>query len=204
MRGPWAVAVGLAGLLLAVLPLTAGAHPGAADTLVTMAFDGAIEFQPGLCLPGDTPSCVGPHESQFKATTARCRAAGTLEGAALPVDAACRLEFAGFLRPNVEGVAKPNCVSAETFSSDRAAAFGPGANKGVTVSGSTRAASISYPARLGGLITMTGWLDDADPDADPAGDHRLVLHIDARPMEGDCVTAPLTRVEMSNGVAFVQ
>jgi hypothetical protein len=175
--------------------------PSQGDTFVVLSgITGTIEITDGLCLPGDTPSCVGPYEAQAHITSATCSAAGELEGVQIPDGSSCQFDASAFMRPNVEGVTKPSCGSSYTFTSDHAEAFGTPVNA-LTIGGVARKISVSYNnTRVDGVILMTGWLDDDDVDSDPKGDHSSVIHFLLRPAvspsSGPCVSTPVTRLDI--------
>ena len=92
------------------------------------------------------------------------------------------------------GFAKPNCVTSYTYTSDKARAFGKPVNA-VTIGRVSRKLQLSYPFGLASSRTATGWMDGADRDRDPVGDHRLVFSIQVRPHQGAppvCITEPIT------------
>jgi hypothetical protein len=187
-------------LLMAVL--SSAASRGAAstqgassaDTNVNAFIPAALaEVSPGLCLPGDTPLCIGAAQDQVHIYSQSCSATGTFEGRPLPPGTPCGIDLSAFMDPS-PGFPKPNCVTTHTYTSDKATTFGKPVNA-VTVGDVSRKLQLSYPFALASSRTATGWMDGPDGDHDPAGDHRLVFSIQVRPHQGSppvCVTEPFT------------
>jgi hypothetical protein len=196
----WTACAALA--LLASLILTAESHgqTDAASTKVAAAMPAAAaDIGPGLCMPGDTPSCVGPEQAQIHLFSLSCAATGTFEGRRLAPESPCGIDLSGFMEPSIEGFTKPTCMTSHTYTSDLARRFGKPVNK-ATVDGRARRIKISYPAAVLGFRTATGWMDGRDRDRDPVGDHRIVFSIQARPPQGTelpCITTPFTRAELT-------
>lgn len=206
MRTPRRLHALAAGGMLLLLPGAAQAHTGSTDTLVVQILSGTVDFSPGLCAPGDTPDCVGPYEAQFRLQVSTCSASGTFEGAPLAEGMPCGGYNVGFVHPPVLGLTKPTCASARIESSHDAKGFGRPANY-VVINGEARNDHVGYVARAGLTTVVTGWVDDADPDTDPTGDHTLVglVHV-TRPAPaletGPCFTTPLAGTAFSATVVI--
>ncbi len=178
----------------AVSPAAGGSRTGPAQTDVGALMPEALaELSPGLCLPGDTPTCIGADQNQVHIYSQACTATGTFEGRGLQADTPCAIDLTAFMDPS-PGFEKPNCVTTQTYTSDKARAFGKPVNA-VTIGRVSRKIQLGYPFGLASSRTATGWMDGPDRDRDPVGDHRLVLSIQVRPHEGSppvCVTEPIT------------
>jgi hypothetical protein len=150
------------------------------------------EVSPGLCF-ADTPLCTNALQDQVHIFSQACTATGTFEGRKLSPNEACGVDLAAFMNASI-GFSKPNCVTTQTQTSDKARAFGRPVNA-VTVGGVRRKIDLSYPFAVVSSRTATGWIDGPDRDRDPVGDHRLILSIQVRPHEGSppvCITEPFT------------
>jgi hypothetical protein len=181
----------------AALSCTAGARAATDqrgdDTEVGAYMPTAVaEVSPGLCF-ADTPLCINAVQDQVHIYSQACSATGTFEGRQLTPDEPCGIDLTGFMDPSL-GFSKPNCVTTQTHTSDKARAFGRPVNA-VTVGGVRRKIELSYPFAVMSSRTATGWVDGPDRDHKPAGDHRLILSIQVRPREGSppvCITTPFT------------
>jgi hypothetical protein len=200
-RRGWITKVALALLGMGVVqPGEVQAQADAAGTKVAAVIPAATaDIGPGLCIPGDTPTCVGPDEAQIHLYSLACTATGTFEGRRVSPDGACGIDLSAFMLPSVEGFTKPTCLTSHTYTSDAARRFGKPVNE-ATVDGQARKIEVSYPAAVLGFRTATGWMDGPDRDSDPTGDHRIVFSIQARaPQSSDvpCVSKPFTRPEIT-------
>jgi hypothetical protein len=151
------------------------------------------EVSPGLCLPGDTPLCIGAAQDQVHIYSQACTAMGAFERRALAAGTPCGIDLSAFMDPSL-GFPKPNCVTTHTYTSNKATAFGKPVNE-VTVGRVSRRIQLSYPFALASSRTATGWMDGPDRNRNPVGDHRLVFSVQVRPHQGSppvCVTEPFT------------
>jgi hypothetical protein len=188
-----------AGALL--IPTASPAQTSSANTDVTAVMPAlAADITPGLCAPGDTPSCVGPDLAQIHMYSFACVASGAFEGRAITADSACGMDLSAFMAPSLEGLTKPSCLTSHTYTSDAARAFGKPANE-ATAAGVARKIQISYPAGVLGFRTATGWMDGPDRDDDPVGDHSIIFSVQARPRQSDagipCITTPFTAADLT-------
>lgn len=190
--------IALALLATGALVVPAASSAQATPTDVTAVLPAAAaDITPGLCMPGDTPFCVGPYEAQIHLYSLACAATGTFEGRPLVAEGPCGIDLSAFMVPSVEGLTKPTCLTSHTYTSDAATAHGKPVNQAVA-GGVARKIKVGYPFAVLGFRTATGWMDGPDADDDPVGDHNLVLSIQARPPESDdmelpCISAPFTR-----------
>jgi hypothetical protein len=190
-------------LLIAV---TAPAGVRAHEDTQTLSLSTAVgALVPGLCFAGDLPTCAGPSQPvQARILSLTCSTSGVFEGLAFQ-QAECQFELYGFLTP-LPGRPKPMCGGAVFETSDLTTAWGPGKVSTTTTSGVTRRMSmISYD--VGGVLAFSGWIDDADADDDPAGDHALTgAGRGSAVREGfsiPCTTTPVRTIEII-GVELVQ
>jgi hypothetical protein len=193
----WATMV-LAALLI---PGATSAQADSVTDVTAVMPAAAADIQPGLCGPEDTPLCVGPYEAQIHLYSLSCTATGTFEGSPLTADSRCGIDLSAFMVPSVDGLTKPSCVTAHTYTSDDARTHGKPVNETVA-GGVARKMQLSYPFGVLNLRTGTGWVDGPDSDDDPIGDHSLVFSIQVRPRETEpgelpCITAPFTAASLT-------
>jgi hypothetical protein len=184
-----------------LFPTAPSAQTSPASTDVTAVMPAlSADITPGLCAPGDTPSCVGPELAQIHMYSLACVASGTFEGKSLAADSPCGMDLSAFMAPSLEGLTKPSCLTSHTYTSDSARAFGKPVNR-ATAGGVARKIQISYPAGVLGFRTATGWMDGPDRDDDPVGDHSIVFSVQARPRQTDagipCITTPFTAADLT-------
>jgi len=187
-----AAAVVAAGALF--LHAASTAASAAATDVTAIMHAAAADIEPGLCAPGDTPTCIGPYEAQIHLYSQACTGNGIFEGRAIAADSACGIDLSAFMVPSVEGLTKPSCATSHTYTSAAARRFGKPVNE-VVIGGVARKMQLSYPAAALGFRTAFGWVDGPDRDEDPVGDHSLVFSIQVRPPDASaiyCVTAPMT------------
>jgi hypothetical protein len=184
-------------LSLMFVPAMPAGATGEGATAVVAVFTGNASVNPGLCIPGDAPGCVGPTDpANYNLTIpgdpapapAVCAAAGVFEGGA--VAGTCDLIANGNVTGSAAGL-KASCGLSHGVS---AGVNSITLNDVVSASSTTRNTSNSWITSAGGTIPVTGAVDDGDDDGDPAGDHTLVALVQARPI-GDagqipCVTQP--------------
>lgn len=189
-------------MMTAVLPPQgASAHTGEADTYLVEVGSGTIDLTPGLCLPGDLLGCAGPQEAQFRVQFDECTVSGRFEGVDLPADSPCDGVNHGRTFGSVQGWTQPACGSTYSYSTDDTDAWSTSGNS-QTINGMTRNEFIEV-RNLGVTLTVNGWLDDADPDDDPVGDHSLVAIVRTQPTnEGGCRTAPGTSFTFTSVALF--
>lgn len=184
----------LAAIVLAA-PAGAGAHDDEGDTYLIERGTGTIELSPGLCFPG-MESCEAPAEAQFRVQFETCAVNGVFEGVELPADDACDGENHGFTEGAVLGLTTPFCGLTHSYTSEATTAWGSDAPNTQTINGQVRNEQFRLAANGGGVLTLTGWLDDADADDDPAGDHSLAAVVIVRPVAAPgtvpCVDTPAT------------
>jgi hypothetical protein len=198
--GALAVSLALAASAL-VAPAAADAQAGATDTGVTAVMPAlSADITPGLCSPGDTPSCIGPDLAQIHMYSLACEGTGTFEGESIPVTDLCGIDLSAFMAPSLQGLTKPSCLTSHTYTSDQARALGKPVNE-IVIGGVARKMQISYPAGILGFRTATGWMDGPDRDDDPVGDHSVIFSVQARPRQSDegipCITTPFVAADLT-------
>lgn len=182
------------------LPRTVGAHERS-DLPLVGQLRLAVDFSPGMCAPGaGIAGCTAAaQEVRFRAETLRCVATGSFEGRTL-IAAPCALHARGVLHPLLLGLTRPDCATGRVETR--------GAGNFATVNGERRRVKLVSVLRLDGQQVQSGWMDDADADQNPVGDHRVLVYAQAvsgSPFEPDaafCVTAPLTHVEFESVVTI--
>jgi hypothetical protein len=192
------LAVLAAGALLFLAPSSARASSQVTDVTAVISA-GAADVEPGLCVPGDTPFCIGPYEAQIHLYSLSCAATGSFEGIPIAPNSPCGVDLSAFMVPSLEGLTKPTCLTSHTYTSDAAKTHGKPVNEAVA-GGVARKMQLSYPAGVLGFRTGFGWVDGPDRNDDPVGDHSLVLSIQARPRENDdaaCITTPFTAASLT-------
>lgn len=222
-RSTLALAIGLA-LAFTVLPGPATAHDDEGDTLLFERGRGTLEVTPGLCVPGGTPDCQSaPSEAQFRVRFTECTISGTFEGTDLD-EAPCDGTNHGRIYGVVLGWTGPACASTYSRTTDDTTAWSSdeddvpaGRARGRaaepadaddasdnthTIDGITRNESFEVRS-AGAVLEVNGWLDDADADDDPVGDHSLVAEVRIRPTTtGACVTHPATEFTFESTAIF--
>lgn len=164
-------------------------------TLMVDAFISSVEVTPGLCLPGDTPTCEGPHRARFRVTAVECTVGGRFEGATVPPGSRCSFDLRGVMEA-ISPLEKPACGAIAFRTQGRNTFEFAGTERAVHLEGHT----------IGTAVSISGFLDDADPDQNPHGDHVIrsagVTRAEAAPGTAPCTTAPLTRAIFTGGATF--
>lgn len=200
-RTTFALVVGLA-LAFTSLPGPAPAHDVEGDTFLIEEGAGTLEVTPGLCIPGGTADCESaPPEAQFRVQFTECTISGTFEGVEIE-DASCDGTNHGRIDGVVLGWTGPACASTYSRTTDDTTAWGSDAENTHTIDGVTRNEAFEVRS-AGAVLEVNGWLDDADPDDDPVGDHSLVAEVRIRPVTaGACVTHPATEFTFQSTAVF--
>src|SRR5688572_17048554 len=99
MAKRFSILVAVSALFLLSAP-SADADTGATDVTAVIPA-AAADIAPGLCMPGDTPSCVGPELAQIHLYSLACTAGGTFEGRPIAPDSPCGIDLSAFMAPSL-------------------------------------------------------------------------------------------------------